>query len=583
MTSSGTRPGLRGIWLTSEPVRTAIEPLLRDMLAPNLPNPILREAEIEELGRGVKLAGVALEYLGLLTVGVDAEGEIPLRVVAPKPPRDPWREALIVPGGDRPIALLINTADAGPLVLVHHVFTRFGDVEKDLVRRYSARAVRGEPHERIIAGLRADANFDQTLNIARRNVQFLDPGVLFSPDGTTRVQLGSLSQTTKDILREGLQGTQIFILPSSLYEGKTNYGDVEFLVYLNFFLRQQMRTLIVGTAQQRRILHRLLTLTLFGLFDPSAAAPPSWEELQGAYRVGSRETYDFLLAAYELYGARRGSDPGGPLLGVDDYVDLVTLDGDETVISVPSAEVHVMPRGRAFDVRIVQSDGGEAAKQLELRPPRRPPRSIPDDLRQTIQFASDRPRFGVTPLGTSHGFDHAGDFTCFIIWIDGKGILVDPSPEALTSLDRIGVAASDVPYVFLTHVHSDHDGGLIAKLLSGSRTTVIASDPVFRAFAEKAQLVTGHDFEREGLVRHVSANPDGRVRIEVAGEFAELETRWNMHPIPTNGLKVTVGGRTFGYSGDTQYDPALLERLRDGGKLPGPHFEDLMYFFWTPD
>ena len=94
--------------------------------------------------------------------------------------------------------------------------------------------------------------------------------------------------------------------------------------------------------------------------------------------------------------------------------------------------------------------------------------------------------------------------------------------------------------MFLTHVHADHDGGLIEKLLSGSRTTVIASDPVFRAFAEKAQLVTGHDFEREGLVRHVSANPDSRVRIEVAGEFAELETRWNMHPIPTNGLKVTV-------------------------------------------
>ena len=140
-----------------------------------------------------------------------------------------------------------------------------------------------------------------------------------------------------------------------------------------------------------------------------------------------------------------------------------------------------------------------------------------------------------------------------------------------------------MPYVFLTHVHADHDGGLIEKLLSGSRTTVIASDPVFRALAEKAQLVTGHDFEREGLVRHVSANPDSRVRIEVAGEFAELETRWNMHPIPTNGLKVTVGGRTFGYSGDTQYDPAMLERRRGRGTLPGRHFEDLMHFFWTPD
>src|SRR5206468_2947894 len=152
-----------------------------------------------------------------------------------------------------------------------------------------------------------------------------------------------------------------------------------------------------------------------------------------------------------------------------------------------------------------------------------------------------------------------------------------------TYLAQIGVAASDLPYVFLTHAHADHDGGLIEKLLSGSRTTVIASDPVFRAFIEKARLVTGHDFEQEGLVKHVSANPDRRVRIEVAGEVAELETRWNLHPIPTNGFKVTVAGHTFGYSGDTKYDPVILAALRDVGKLPASHFEDLLYFFWTPD
>ena len=581
--SSVARMPLVGVWLTADPAPAPIEPLLLDMLAPNLPNSALREAEVEELGRGVKLAGAALEYLGLRMVAVDADGEIPLRVVAPKLARDPWREALVLPGGDQPIALVINTADAGPLVLVHEVFARFGKLEKDLVRRYAALAARGEPHERIVAGLRADVGFLPTLYATRRNVLFLDPAVLFSPDAATRVQLGSLSQTTKDILREGLQGTQVFILPSSLYAGKTNYGDVEFLVYLNFFLRQKMRTRIVGTEQQRHILHRLLTLTLFGLFDPSAPEQPSFEELQDAYGVESREIYDFLRAAYETYGTRRDPSPGSPLLGIDDYVDFITLDSDETIITLPSAEVRVTPRGRGCHVRIRQPDGREAEKQLELGPPRRAARSIPDGPRKAIQFASDRPRFGVTPLGTSHGFDHVGDFTCFIIWINGKGILVDPSPEALGCLDRIGVAPPDVPYVFLTHVHSDHDSGLIAKLLGGSRTTVIASDPVFRAFAEKAQLITGHDFERQGLVEHIRANPAHPVQVAIAGELARIETRWNLHPIPTNGFKVTFGGRTFGYSGDTQYDPEMLEGFRARGQLAGGLFEALSYFFWTPD
>src|SRR6266498_2337328 len=584
--SPEVRVPLTGIWLSAEPIQTPIDTLVIDMLASNLASRALREAELEELRRGVKLADVALEYLGLRTISVDGDGDSPLRVVASDSPRDSWRDALVLPEGDRPIGILINTAYAGPLVLVHEVFDRFTEPEKELVRRYAALAIRGEPHEAIVAALRTgvgEAGLTKGLRAMRRSVRLLDPTVLFSPDGATRVQLGSLSRTTKDILREGLQGDYLFILPASLFEGRTNYADIEFLVYLNFFLRQQTRTRIAGTSRQWHVLYRLLTLTLFGLFDPAAPEPPCFEKLAEAYGVGSLETYHFLRTAHELYGARRDGSPGSPLLGIDAYVDFFTLDGEATVIPLPSAEVRVAPSGRGFDVRITQPDGRSSEKKLEMGTPPRLLRHIPTELREAIQFASDRPRFGVTPLGTSHGFDASGDFTSFIIWVNGKGILVDPSSEALAYLDQIGVAPADVLYVFLTHVHADHDGGLVEKLVSGSPTRVIASDPVFRAFVEKARLVTGHDFEQERLVTHISANPGTRVRIEVGGDFAQLETRWNLHPIPTNGFKLTFGGRTLGYSGDTQYDPAILEDLRRRGKLAGAHFEDLMYFFWTPD
>ncbi len=584
--SPEVRVPLTGIWLSAEPIQTPIDTLVIDMLASNLASRALREAELEELRRGVKLADVALEYLGLRTISVDGDGDPPLRVVASDSPRDSWRDALVLPEGDRPIGILINTADAGPLVLVHEVFDRFTEPEKELVRRYAALAIRGEPHEAIVAALRTgvgEAGLTKGLRAMRRSVRLLDPTVLFSPDGATRVQLGSLSRTTKDILREGLQGDYLFILPASLFEGRTNYADIEFLVYLNFFLRQQTRTRIAGTSRQWHVLHRLLTLTLFGLFDPAAPETPSFEKLAETYGVGSRETYHFLRTAHQLYAARHDGSPESPLLGVDAYVDFFTLDGEATVIPLPSAEVRVAPSGRGFDVRIAQPDGRSSEKKLEVGTPPRLLRPIPAELCEAIQFASDRPRFGVTPLGTSHGFDASGDFTSFIIWVNGKGILVDPSSEALAYLDQIGVAPADVLYVFLTHVHADHDGGLVEKLVSGSPTRVIASDPVFRAFVEKARLLTGRDFEGERLVTHISANPGNRVRIEVAADYAELETRWNLHPIPTNGFKLTFGGRTFGYSGDTQYDPATLEDLRRRGMLAEAHFQDLMYFFWTPD
>src|SRR5262249_42385090 len=104
-----------------------------------------------------------------------------------------------------------------------------------------------------------------------------------------------------------------------------------------------------------------------------------------------------------------------------------------------------------------------------------------------------------------------------------------------------------------------------------------------RSFVEKAKLLTGHDFEREGLVTAIPANPGAPLTIELGGEPAVLETRWNLHPIPANGVKVSFRGKTFGYSGDTQYDPDLLARSRGQDKLTHGQYEDLMYFFWTPD
>jgi CRP-like cAMP-binding protein len=338
---------------------------------------------------------------------------------------------------------------------------------------------------------------------------------------------------------------------------------------------------------------RLLTLTVFGLFKPGAA-PPTFERLHKTYGLPDRETYALLRGAHEMYALRQNSDAASPILPIDEYVQFVVLDGEETVVPIPFAaapeaaglwgEVRIRPhRQGGVDVGIVDEKGRSTVKRLELTGRHRRRIEISAERRRAIRFATDRPQFGVTVLGTSHGFDPAGDTTSFVVWLGDQGILVDPSPEGIECLDEIGVAPSDLPYVILTHVHADHDGGLLEKLLSGGRTTVIASDPVFRAFVEKASLLTGHHFEREGLVKPLSANPGAPVAIETDIGVAVLETRWNLHPIPTNGFKLTFRGKTFGYSGDTQYDPSLLTRLQAEGKLTPAQYDDLMYFFWTPD
>jgi CRP-like cAMP-binding protein len=590
---------LTAVWLSPGSPKTAIETLVLQLLEPNLPNPRLRQALLDELVRPVKPVDVVLEYLGLRAVEQDAHGELPLLLVAPKSGEDdPWREALLLPGGDCPIGILVKTRDLGQVALVHEAFGSLAEPHQTLVRRYAALAARGTRPERIATALKSGTDgarrYADLISGARRQIaSVLDPSVLLSRDGAIRVQVGSLSETTRNLLRDGLRGEYIFVLPHLLFEGRTNYADIEFLIYLNFFVRRGQPTRIVGTARQRRTLERLLTLVIFGVFDPDAGALASFEELRASYGVADLSTYAFLRMAYEAYAVRATGDPSGPVQGLASYIDFTVLESGGTVIPihhlghdgtrVALGDVRVAsaePGG--FDVRITQADDRVVAKQMDVTTRRRPLLTVPEDGAEQIRFGTKRPRFGATPLGTSHGFDPAGDVTSFIIWINGRGMFVDPSSEALAYLRQIGVAEVDVPFVFLTHIHADHDSGLIEKLLSGSRTTVIASDVVFRSFTEKARLVTGHDVQREGLVNHIPANPGRPVETDIGGERVMLETRWNLHPIPTNGFKISVGDKSFGYSGDTQYDAALLHGLHEAGKLTSAQFRDLMYFFWTP-
>ena len=44
------------------------------------------------------------------------------------------------------------------------------------------------------------------------------------------------------------------------------------------------------------------------------------------------------------------------------------------------------------------------------------------------------------------------------------------------------------------------------------------------------------------------------------GPFS-IECRRTIHGVPTTAFRIRAGGRTFGFSADTAYDPALLDWL----------------------
>ena len=99
------------------------------------------------------------------------------------------------------------------------------------------------------------------------------------------------------------------------------------------------------------------------------------------------------------------------------------------------------------------------------------------------------PAFGVTFLGTSHGFDAKVVWSCsplqknmrslkltgsflhtqssttgFVVWINGVGLLVDPPPNSGPMLELMGIPPRMIRTVLVTHCHADHDAGTMQKV-----------------------------------------------------------------------------------------------------------------------
>ena len=77
----------------------------------------------------------------------------------------------------------------------------------------------------------------------------------------------------------------------------------------------------------------------------------------------------------------------------------------------------------------------------------------------TSQPPFDPPLFGVTILGAGHGFDPSHRTSGFVLWINKRGIMVDPPLNSRGILQRSGVPSRLVDSVIITHCHADHDQG----------------------------------------------------------------------------------------------------------------------------
>ena len=168
------------------------------------------------------------------------------------------------------------------------------------------------------------------------------------------------------------------------------------------------------------------------------------------------------------------------------------------------------------------------------------------------------PLFGVTTLGNSHGFDTHGSTSGFIIWVNKRGIMVDPPPYSSQTLRMQGISPMMIDKVIITHSHADHDSGAFHKILESHPIELLSTETIVMSFLRKYSAIADITiFEISKLVKFRTVYVGHPVNIF----GARFHFYYTFHSIPTICFEVHFQDKKIFFSGDTFYHPTKLKEI----------------------
>lgn len=427
------------------------------------------------------------------------------------------------------------------------------------------------------------------------------------------IQFGMPPETLKDALQAGLPVPTIYILPTQRFDKEKAVccAEFEFPAFYNFFVCKKGISVITdkkGEEACRKIFQETLQgpkdLSNFKNdfdrnFDPELIPDIKAELAHFAKNSGTEGknlTFDCIIKII-LFDKDNIAELGE---GVcikkrDSHVliyqdnkeivkikDKISVDPEEYESSMSITREHLDIIKNTIDPYKKRRNSGngepinsneDKEKEADIHKTQAPIESL--YLKTPIEW--NPPDFGITFLGTSHGFDHCDACSGHIIWINGKGIMVDPPPFSMNALKTYGIPPCLIDKVIVTHCHADHDAGVFNKVLIEAKIELIATPTIMGSWLRKYSAVLGmSEQELQTLFEYrpiIIGEPQ-----ELSG--AKLHFFYSLHSIPCIGYEIEYNGKWIYFSGDTFYDPEGLKLLHEEGVLGKKRFEQLANRDW---
>jgi CRP-like cAMP-binding protein/glyoxylase-like metal-dependent hydrolase (beta-lactamase superfamily II) len=375
------------------------------------------------------------------------------------------------------------------------------------------------------------------------------------------VQLGAPAETIKDTLQREGGVPRTILLPHTLVDVRRgrSIADLEFPIYFNLFAKKRPLVVIGSAANEARI-KAAVQESLLG---------PAKLDLNDDVVEGVRPPD--LVREHGYF--RKGPFKNG-LLTLDDAIDFRATDagpidlGEGVFVERSSGDVNDGWVVRWADERV----------HLPAQPPPLPSKTSSTSSRPPFV----PPRFGVTVLGRSHGFDPDPNerTSGFVMWCGGKGIMVDPPVRSTEILAAADVDLKLIDGILLTHCHADHDAGTLEKAVEAGRVTLYTTPTIFRSYQRKWSALSG--IPAAELEKLFDFRPV-RIGAPVDIHGAKFLFRFTLHSIPTIAFEVHLDGRSFNYSSDHLNDPRQIEAIFAAGHMERERREELLHFNWSHD
>ena len=177
------------------------------------------------------------------------------------------------------------------------------------------------------------------------------------------------------------------------------------------------------------------------------------------------------------------------------------------------------------------------------------------------------PSFGVTVLGNSHGFDKNGSTSGYVLWINGRGVMIDPPPYSSAALEREGIRRRMIMAIIITHCHADHDAGAFQKVMTGTKVAVITTPTIYKSFIRKYSALSGLS---PALLRHSHRHRPAIIGQPLKFQGATFHFTYTLHTIPCIAFRVEWRGRSMVFTGDHMNIPEKINELESTVSHPKP-------------